>query len=173
MKYIKRQEWIVDSELTLATIRSRLLAMFIDLIIIALLLLTITIVISKILKLDSAQFTWHGFEDYELKGESVNKSAMHIINICVGFFPFIYFFLFTYITNGQTIGKMIAGIKVAGIYHRRLSIWHSIERSLGYLASTAELGLGFIQVLWNPNKMALHDKIGETIVVKCRKKGSK
>jgi predicted esterase YcpF (UPF0227 family) len=36
---------------------------------------------------------------------------------------------------------------------------------LGYYASVLEFGFGFIQALWNPNRMALHDKIGETIVI--------
>jgi hypothetical protein len=56
------------------------------------------------------------------------------------------------------------------MYHRRLGLWHCIERSLGYIASTLEAGLGFLQVFWNPNKMTLHDKIGETVVINIRKK---
>jgi hypothetical protein len=32
-----------------------------------------------------------------------------------------------------------------------------------------EFGFGYIQALWNPNRMALHDKIGETIVIKLQK----
>ena len=32
------------------------------------------------------------------------------------------------------------------------------------------LDLDLIQALWNPNRMALHDKIGETIVIKLQKK---
>jgi hypothetical protein len=36
---------------------------------------------------------------------------------------------------------------------------------LGYFASAFEFGFGFFQAFWNPNRMALHDKIGETIVI--------
>jgi uncharacterized RDD family membrane protein YckC len=36
---------------------------------------------------------------------------------------------------------------------------------LGYFASALEFGFGYIQAIWNPNRMSLHDKIGETIVI--------
>lgn len=67
---------------------------------------------------------------------------------------------------GRTPGKWITGIRVVSLYHHRVGLWHSLERALGYIASSLEAGLGFIQVLWNPNRMALHDKIAETIVVR-------
>jgi len=39
----------------------------------------------------------------------------------------------------------------------------------GYVASTLELGIGFYQVFWNPNRMTLHDRIAElTIDIKTR-----
>ena len=57
---------------------------------------------------------------------------------------------------------------MAGINSLLISIL--TKRSLGYIASTLEAGLGFLQVFWNPNKMTLHDKIGETVVINIRKK---
>lgn len=170
MNYICRQECINDQEVTLAPVKSRIFAIIADLFVVFLIILVFTIVLSKLFKLDTANFKWNGFEEYELQAENISKTLMHAINVSMGLLPFIYFSLVTFTTNGRTIGKIIFGIKVMGIYHHRLNIWHCIERSLGYVASTAEAGLGFIQVLWNPNRMALHDKIAETIVVMNRKK---
>jgi len=51
-----------------------------------------------------------------------------------------------------------------------LGFWHCFERSLGYFTSALEFGFGYIQAIWNPNRMALHDKIGETIVISLPRK---
>ena len=81
----------------------------------------------------------------------------------------IYFGLLTYIGRGQTIGKKIFRIRVVSISHNRLSLWHSIERSLGYGASMLEGGFGFIQYFIHPNRQTVHDRIAETIVIKVEK----
>ena len=58
------------------------------------------------------------------------------------------------------------GIRVVSLTHHRLSLWHSIERALGYGASALELGFGFVQFFIEPNRRTVHDRIAETIVVK-------
>lgn len=170
MDYTKRQEYLPDGTLTLASFRRRLLALIIDLFLIAVIILLLSVIVSKLLGLETARFIWNDLEEYELEAEGINKSLMHAINLCMGFLPLVYFFISVFISNGRTIGKKIMGLKIVGIYHHKLNLWHSLERSLGYVASAAEMGLGFFQVLWNPNRMALHDKIAETIVIKCSKK---
>jgi len=79
--------------------------------------------------------------------------------------PVIYFTLSLYLTRGRTIGKYLLKIRVISLFHERPGLWHCFERSLGYFTSALEFGFGFIQAIWNPNRMALHDKIGETIVI--------
>jgi uncharacterized RDD family membrane protein YckC len=83
--------------------------------------------------------------------------------------PSLYFTLITFFLNGQSIGKMIFRIRVVSLYHEKIGFWHCLERSLGYVASTLEFGLGFLQAIWNKNRMTLHDKIAETIVIKITK----
>jgi uncharacterized RDD family membrane protein YckC len=41
-------------------------------------------------------------------------------------------------------------------------------RTLGYLLSFATCGAGFLWVLFNPRKQALHDRIANTVVIDCR-----
>jgi hypothetical protein len=65
----------------------------------------------------------------------------------------------------QSLGKYFLRLKGLSLYHEHLGFWHCIERSLGYFASALEFGIGFIQAFGNPNRMTLHDKIGETIVI--------
>ncbi len=77
----------------------------------------------------------------------------------------LYFGLSTFFGRGQSLGKRWLRIRVVSLAHEHLSLWHSLERSLGYCASTLEGGFGFIQYFTHPNAQTVHDRIAETIVV--------
>ena len=83
--------------------------------------------------------------------------------------PVIYFGLITCFTNGYTIGKRIFRIRIVSTNHKHLTLWHSIERSLGYYASSLEFGFGFLQFFIDYNRRTVHDRIAETIVIKTKK----
>jgi uncharacterized RDD family membrane protein YckC len=77
----------------------------------------------------------------------------------------LYFGLWTYFGHGQTLGKTLMKIRVISLVHEHLTLWHSIERSLGYGASILEGGFGFIPYSIHPNRQTVHDRIAETIVI--------
>jgi uncharacterized RDD family membrane protein YckC len=83
----------------------------------------------------------------------------------------LYFGLTTYIGRGQTPGKRLLKLRVVSTVHERLSLWHCIERTLGYGASMLEGGFGFMQYFFQPNHRTVHDRIAETIVVSERAPG--
>jgi uncharacterized RDD family membrane protein YckC len=83
--------------------------------------------------------------------------------------PVLYFGLITYCTNGYTLGKRIFRIRIISTNHKHLTLWHSIERSLGYYASALEFGFGFLQYFIDYNRRTVHDRIAETIVIKVKK----
>lgn len=85
-------------------------------------------------------------------------------------FIVFYFGLFTYFGKGKTPGKWLLGIRVVSLLHERISLWHSIERALGYGASALEFGFGFVQYFIHPNRQTVHDRIAETIVIYDRRK---
>lgn len=85
-------------------------------------------------------------------------------------FIVLYFGLWTYFGKGQTPGKWLLKIRVLSLTHEHISLWHAIERALGYGASALELGFGFVQYFIHPNKQTVHDRIAETIVIKQSKK---
>jgi len=107
----------------------------------------------------------HGIFDVEIEMDNTHPYLITILKFLFGLLPVIYFTISYYYFKGQTIGKYFLRIKVLSLYHEHLGLWHCIERSLGYFASALEFGFGYIQAFWNPNRMTLHDKIGETIVI--------
>ena len=87
-------------------------------------------------------------------------------NILPGtFFTVLYFGLLTWKGRGRSPGKRWMGIRVVSLVHRHLSLWHSIERALGYGAAFLEGGFGFFQFFIHPYRRTIQDRIAETIVV--------
>ena len=169
MNFKRRPEFPHDTEYTLATIKRRYFAYAIDLIIISLIFLCV-IILFGLFKISISKINVHSIFDVDLELNDTQSNLIPFVKILFGLLPALYFTISLYFWKGQTIGKYLLRIKVISLYHEHLGLWHCFERSLGYYASTLEFGLGFIQAFWNPNRMALHDKIGETIVIKLQKK---
>jgi len=74
-----------------------------------------------------------------------------------------------FLGNGQTPGKWVARTRTVSLTSDRMGLWQSIERGLGYGAMILELGLGALQVFWDPNRMCAQDRLAETIVIDVRK----
>ena len=72
--------------------------------------------------------------------------------------------------GGQTIGKMLAGIRVVtseeGAWTDRVPVGPSALRALGYLLSALPAGLGFVPVLLGAERRGLHDRLAHTRVVR-------
>jgi uncharacterized RDD family membrane protein YckC len=64
-------------------------------------------------------------------------------------------------------------IRAVSLVERRLSLWHSFERALGYGASALEAFFGFFQYFIHPARRTVHDRIAETIVVTERRPRAK
>lgn len=45
--------------------------------------------------------------------------------------PVVYFGLFTFFWNGRTPGKRLFRVRVVSLVHKRMSLWHPIERAFG------------------------------------------
>lgn len=84
----------------------------------------------------------------------------------------IYMTVFMTWWNGQTPGKKLLRIRVRQLDGTPLGWWESFERAGGYAAGFATGLLGFVQVFWDPNRQAIHDKIAETVVTSERRSGT-
>lgn len=77
---------------------------------------------------------------------------------------FLYLTGFT-VGGGQTIGKMLAGIRVTGDDGRGVDITGAVVRALGCLATIASLGLLFLPAFFGTDRRAVHDRMAGTRVV--------
>jgi uncharacterized RDD family membrane protein YckC len=68
-------------------------------------------------------------------------------------------------SSGQTIGKLMVGIKVVGKDGARLSWGRALMRYVGYLISGLLLSLGFLWIVFDPRRQGLHDKLAGSYVV--------
>jgi hypothetical protein len=116
--------------------------------------------------------------DEQLKEEKTKKPVYSVIkwvkgiieDLGLGFgWATFYFTAFIALGKGQTIGKKLLGIKVLQLDGTPLSLWDSFERYGGYGAGLATGLLGFIQIYWDPNKQAIHDRISATVVIDLKK----
>jgi len=169
MYYHIRQEFHPGNELPLATIRRRFAAFLLDWIVLILIYFGI-ILLFALFDMNISKINIHGIFDVDVEMDHTPNYVITLLKFLFGLLPFFYFACSIYFLNGQTLGKYLLRIKVLSIYHQHLGFWHCFERSLGYFASALEFGLGYFQAFWNPNRMSLHDKIGETIVVQLPKK---
>lgn len=169
MYYKSRHEIHESNEFVLATVKRRLLAFLIDWTALILIYFLIILVFA-LFGMSLTKINVVSMFEVDLDIANAPKALVTIMKVVFGLLPVIYFTVSFYFFNGRTFGKFICRLRVISLYHNHIGLWHCIERSLGYFASGLEFGFGFIQAFWNPNRMSLHDKIGETVVVKIPKK---
>ncbi len=77
----------------------------------------------------------------------------------------VYFSLLPAFWDGRTIGKRLFGLQVLELTGQPMTVMRSLKRYGGYAAGMATGGLGFTQLLWDPNRQAIQDRTAHTVVV--------
>lgn len=93
------------------------------------------------------------------------RSVAEDLGLGLGWFG-LYFTATTAMWQGRTPGKRVFGIRVISLTGKPIGWWASFERFGGYAAGFATGMLGFLQVLWDDNRQAIHDKIAVTAVIR-------
>jgi uncharacterized RDD family membrane protein YckC len=99
----------------------------------------------------------------DASGGAAALAVIGYILVLVWTFGYLIYF---WTTSGQTIGKKVMGLKVIAVDGGELTIGKAIVRVIGYAISAIVIYLGFLWVIWDPNKQGWHDKIAGTYVVK-------
>lgn len=111
----------------------------------------ISLIISKLMGIDQARL---------LNNEILNIGWL--VFILFGFTDFLVLPLLT----GQSIGKMLTGLKIVNLDGTPASFTHLLLRHLiGYPISLLIGGLGFFMAVFTSNGRALHDFLAGTVVV--------
>jgi uncharacterized RDD family membrane protein YckC len=101
-------------------------------------------------------------------GSGTDPWMIHL-DIAMGLSLVLFLLYFTLLTGegGQTLGKMLLGVRVQGMDGSPVGYGRSFIRTLGYIVSIFFGSfLGFLWALWDRNNQTWHDKIAGTRVVK-------
>lgn len=71
-------------------------------------------------------------------------------------------------SSGATPGKLMMGLRIISTSDERIGFGRAVVRWLGEFVSGLTLGIGYLMVLWHPERRALHDLIAGTKVVTLR-----
>ena len=78
-----------------------------------------------------------------------------------------YLIAFT-VTNGQTIGKMLTGVRVVSDDGERVDVGRAVLRATGCLVSLLTAGIGYLPAFFGSDARALQDRFARTRVVRVR-----
>lgn len=104
---------------------------------------------------------YNGDDGAKLLNSEINSTGWLIATLlCLT--NFVIFPMF----SGQTIGKLLTGLRVVNIDGEFPSFWRLLFRhSIGYLITLLSGGLGFLLSVFNLKGRALHDFLAGTIVI--------
>ena len=68
--------------------------------------------------------------------------------------------------KGTTVGVIVCNLRVVRLDGREMDWTTAIVRALGCFLSIAVAGLGFIWIVFDPERQSWHDKIAGTVVVR-------
>ncbi len=80
----------------------------------------------------------------------------------------VYFSLLPAWWGGQTVGKKLLRLRVVELTGKPLTVMRCLRRYGGYAAGMATGGLGFAQMLWDPNRQSIQDRTAHTAVIDLR-----
>lgn len=110
-------------------------------------------------------------ENLELRDEVENPSFQRLASAVAGDLGLTFGWSAVYFTfclawwRGRTPGKWLFRLRVLRLDNNPLTLWGCFERFAGYAAGLATGLLGFLQIFWDPNRQAVHDKIVGTVVI--------
>ena len=116
------------------------------------------------------------FPRFEDKIPKLTHRANWLFDIVFSIPGFVYLFceggylIYLWKNSGQTLGQKIFGIKVVKKDGSELTYVDAVVRYIGYIISGAFIGIGYLWMIIDEDNQGLHDKMANTIVIKCPKK---
>jgi len=106
-----------------------------------------------------------GFAINLVTGKQVNLTSRQILAlIAIVIWEFVYF-AYQWALGGKTMGMALLGIRVVATDGDPITPKQAVIRTLTLPLSFLLMGLGFIGILLNKDRHALHDRLAKTVVV--------
>jgi len=106
-----------------------------------------------------------GFAINLVTGKQVNLASRQILAlIAIIIWEFVYF-AYQWSLGGKTIGMALLGIRVVASDGSPITPRQAVVRTVTLPLSFLLFGLGFIGILLNKDRHALHDRLAKTVVV--------
>ena len=87
------------------------------------------------------------------------------------FFVSFFYFAWPWLNTGQTLGMKTWRIRLERIDGKPVTLWHILLRFLSAIPSIGLGGIGLLWMLFNNDKLALHDIFSETRLVDIKNLG--
>jgi uncharacterized RDD family membrane protein YckC len=97
------------------------------------------------------------------EGVSEDRLAADVLGLLIGW---LYYGLMESSARQATVGKMAMGIKVTDLKGGRISFARATGRHFGKILSGLILLIGYLMMLWSPQKQTLHDLIAGCLVTR-------
>ena len=101
------------------------------------------------------------------------KGTLHYHNPFFRTFLFLIcfsFYTWFWLHGGQTLGMRAWRLRLQRIDGQPITIWQALLRFMAAIPSLALAGLGLLWILVDKDKLAWHDRISESMIVRLPKK---
>jgi len=105
---------------------------------------------------------------------SADSSIVRFLSDFIGGFigfsvTLLYFTLFWSSKFQGTPGKIVLGLKIVDVNGNKISYFTALIRYISTIISSLFLGIGYLLIIFDGKKQALHDKLASTYVIKVKK----
>lgn len=142
---------------------SRLIAYTIDLLVVIATITIVGITVDMFLRF----FGLDEFIDTLLTGQNVLGEILRFFAFVgsIAFISFSYFVLIWTFTAGQSVGKLLMGLRIVPLDGSKMGFGRSVIRYFAFLLSAVVLFIGLFWVLVSDSRQGWHDKIARTCVI--------
>ncbi len=101
-------------------------------------------------------------------GQAIGSDLLATLGSGVGSLIGIIYYVYFWGSSGQTPGKRIMGLRVIGRDGGTGGIGYGAAflRWIGYIISAVVIFIGFLWIIWDPERQGWHDKIAGTHVIR-------
>jgi uncharacterized RDD family membrane protein YckC len=125
--------------------------------------LIVTVILTTLFTVGT--FLYNSFNVNQWFGtEQLAQAIATILAIATGLFFLLLYDMGFWLLAGQTPGKRVMGVRIVRTDGQRMAFGNAVRREIAYLLS-AILFLGFLWVIVDNRRQALHDKVAGTLVL--------